>query len=149
MADVNVQGAINRVVSTVDKVFDKEVADFAQVYKKTEVYTKDEVDAKVASVYKFKGNVADFAALPSTGQVAGDVYNCTDTGDNYAWTGTDWDKLAGTVDLTAYAKTTEVTQAVATETDARTAADDALRTLIMGNTTIDDTALAALEAKLA
>lgn len=62
-------------------------------------YTKSEVDAKVASVYVFKGNVANYAALPSTGLTIGDVYNLTDTGENYAWTGTVWDNLGTTIDV--------------------------------------------------
>lgn len=149
MADVNIQTGIDRVVGTVGKVFDKEVADFAQVYKKTEVYNKTEVDAKLTSAFHYKGNVANEAALPSSDNQTGDVYNCLDTGDNYAWSGTAWDKLSGTVDLTAYAKTAEVTAAVAAETDARTTSEAELRALITGGASIDDTALAALEAKLA
>jgi len=62
-------------------------------------YTKSEVDAKVSSVYKFKGNVANYAALPATGLTIGDVYNLLDTGANYAWTGTVWDKLGDTIDI--------------------------------------------------
>jgi lysophospholipase L1-like esterase len=62
-------------------------------------YTKSEVDAKVASVYVFKGNVANYAALPSTGQEIGWTYNLSDTGANYAWTGTVWDKLGDTIDI--------------------------------------------------
>lgn len=62
-------------------------------------YTKSEVDSKVSSVYRFKNNVANYAALPSTGLTAGDVYNLSDTGANYAWTGTVWDELGTTVDI--------------------------------------------------
>lgn len=64
--------------------------------------TKQYVDSAVASVYKYKGSVANQSALPSSNQVVGDVYNVEDTGDNFAWDGTQWDKLAGTVDLSAY-----------------------------------------------
>ena len=69
---------------------------------KSDTYTKAEVDAKVTSVYRFKGNVASASALPTEGNVVGDVYNVEDTGDNYAWTEDGWDKLSGTIDLTAY-----------------------------------------------
>ena len=71
----------------------------------TEAANKQYVDSAVASVYKYKGSVANQAALPSSNQVVGDVYNCEDTGDNYAWDGTQWDKLAGTVDLSGYLTT--------------------------------------------
>lgn len=67
-----------------------------------DAYTKTEVDAKVASVYKYKGSVANEAALPTEGQVVGDVYNLEDTGMNVAWTGEGWDNLGSVVDLTPY-----------------------------------------------
>lgn len=69
---------------------------------KADVYTKTEVDAKVSSVYRFKGNVAKVADLPTEGNVVGDVYNVSSTGSNYAWNGTEWDKLSETLDLTPY-----------------------------------------------
>lgn len=71
-------------------------------YGITDAYTKTEVDAKVASVYKYKGSVTNEAALPTEGQVVGDVYNLEDTGMNVAWTGEGWDKLGSVVDLTPY-----------------------------------------------
>ena len=71
-------------------------------YGITDAYTKTEVDAKVSSVYKYKGSVADESALPTEGQVVGDVYNLEDTGMNVAWTGEGWDKLGSVVDLTPY-----------------------------------------------
>ena len=67
--------------------------------------TKQYVDAAVSSVYKYKGSVANQSALPSAGQIVGDVYNVEDTGDNFAWDGAKWDKLAGTVDLSGYLTT--------------------------------------------
>ena len=73
-----------------------------------DAYTKAEVDAKVSSVYKFKGSVATFSDLPSEGQVIGDVYNITETGANYAWTDAGWDKLSETVDLSAYITSEDV-----------------------------------------
>ena len=68
----------------------------------TYYYTKLEVDNKVSSVYKYKGSVATYNDLPSTGLTAGDVYNVEEDGSNYAWTGTAWDKLGGEVDLSDY-----------------------------------------------
>jgi hypothetical protein len=64
----------------------------------------------ISSVYKYKGSVASYSVLPSSGQEVGDVYNveAADTtngvnaGDNVAWNGTAWDVLAGTVDLSGY-----------------------------------------------
>ena len=70
--------------------------------------TKQYVDNAVASVYKYKGSVENEAALPDSGQTVGDVYNTEETGDNYAWDGKKWDKLAGIVDLSNYATVTQV-----------------------------------------
>lgn len=67
--------------------------------------TKQYVDSAVSSVYKYRGSVANQAALPVSDQTIGDVYNVEDTGDNFAWDGTQWDKLAGTVDLSGYVTT--------------------------------------------
>ena len=78
------------------------VDDLTNYYKKTETYTKTEVDNKVSSVYRYKGSVATFGDLPSTGQVIGDVYNVESDGSNYAWNGTTWDKLGGEIDLSDY-----------------------------------------------
>lgn len=93
-------------------------------------YTKTEVDNKVASavgsVYKMKGSVDNATALTAlTGVVIGDVYNVVaagtlngeafEAGSNFvaikAGAGSQtgmWDKLGGTIDLSAYAKKTEV-----------------------------------------
>ncbi|MBR4486444.1 hypothetical protein IKS57_03700, partial [bacterium] len=78
------------------------VDDLTNYYKKTETYTKTEVDNKVSSVYKYKGSVATYQDLPSSGQVVGDVYNVESDGSNYAWNGTTWDKLGGDIDLSDY-----------------------------------------------
>jgi hypothetical protein len=71
-------------------------------YGIADAYTKSEVDAKVSSVYKVKGSVDSYDALPTEDQVVGDVYNVLDSGSNYVWTEDGWDKLSETVDLTPY-----------------------------------------------
>ena len=71
-------------------------------YGIADAYTKTEVDAKVASVYRYKGSVASESKLPTSGMVVGDVYDIQDTGMNVAWNGTAWDKLGISVDLTPY-----------------------------------------------
>ena len=75
-----------------------------------DAYTKAEVNAKVSSVYKYKGSVANYEALPKEDNVTGDVYNVEDTGANYAWNGTAWDKLSETVDLTNYITNEKLTE---------------------------------------
>lgn len=66
--------------------------------------------ADISTVYKYKGTVATYSALPTADQVVGDVYNVEaadatngiNAGDNVAWNGTDWDNLSGIVDLSGY-----------------------------------------------
>lgn len=68
----------------------------------------------ITNIYKFKGTKTNYAELPTTNRVTGDVWNITNAdaehgikaGDNVAWNGTAWDNLSGTVDLSAYATTT-------------------------------------------
>lgn len=55
----------------------------------------------ITSMYKYKGSVATVAALPSTGQTVGDVYNVEATGMNYAWDGTAWDALGEIFTITS------------------------------------------------
>ena len=47
----------------------------------------------ISTVYKYKGSVDNYAALPQDDNQVGDTYNLTDTGMNYVWTGTAWDAL--------------------------------------------------------
>lgn len=67
-----------------------------------DVYTKDEIDTKISTVYKYCGSVATVEELPAENQSVGDVYNVEADGINYAWDGTKWDSLAGVVDLSGY-----------------------------------------------
>lgn len=68
-------------------------------------------DLGLSSVYVYKGSVADYASLPSTGQQVGDTYNVEaaystyPAGTNFAWNGTTWDALGGSVDLSGYLTT--------------------------------------------
>lgn len=52
--------------------------------------------ADIANAYIYRGSVATYDKLPSSGQVSGDVYNVESDGRNYAWNGTVWDDLGGT-----------------------------------------------------
>ena len=55
--------------------------------------------ADLTTVYRYKGTVASVDALPTTAEV-GDVYNVEgDNGQNYAWTGTSWDALGGSIQI--------------------------------------------------
>lgn len=53
----------------------------------------------ISSVYRYKGSVAAVANLP-TGAEVGDVYNVEgDNGQNYAWDGSKWDALGGSIQI--------------------------------------------------
>lgn len=66
----------------------------------------------LTTVYQYKGSVATYADLPTTGQKIGDVYNVETAdpdhgikaGDNVAWDGAQWDTLGGNHDLSGYAQ---------------------------------------------
>lgn len=87
---------------------------FGSIAGNTEMYTGanvdtlladalSKIDAKLASAMHYKGTVADMNDLNAVADPeVGDVYNVAATGDNYAFDGTNWDKLAGVIDLTAY-----------------------------------------------
>lgn len=76
-----------------------------------DVYTKSEIDGLISGIYLYKGTVKSFADLPTEGLKSGDVYNIETAdeahgiaaGDNVAWNGESWDKLAGFIDLSKYA----------------------------------------------
>ena len=75
-----------------------DLSDSGSYYTSTQV--DNAISQAVSSVYKFKGSVSTYNNLPTTGLTAGDVYNVEDTGANYGWTGSVWDKLSD--DLTNY-----------------------------------------------
>lgn len=85
----------------------------AQILNKPTIITEEQVDQKIntaiGSVYRVKGSVANYNALPTKDVSIGDVYNLEDTGANYVATSTtpDWDKLSETVDLSGYLTKTD------------------------------------------
>lgn len=66
------------------------------------------VNEKLTAVCHYKGTVSTYSNLPTSGRAVGDTYNVTDTGANYTWSGSAWDKLSENVDLTAYALRSEI-----------------------------------------
>jgi len=61
-------------------------------------YHRKYLEDKTSTMH-YKGSVATRSLLPTTGQVAGDVWNITDTGENVAWDGTNWDEFGSLLDL--------------------------------------------------
>ena len=101
----------------------------------------DSVKAKVTSIYTPKGSVDSYDKLPTENLTAGDVYNVVaaygnyPAGTNWAWTGTEWDALGGSIDLSNYFNKEEVNAAIKVEADRAVAAEQALGTRIDGVTT--------------
>lgn len=83
----------------------------------TETYTKSEIDGKLTGAMHFKGTKANAAALPSTGNTTGDMWNVTDTGANYAWDGSAWDKLSENIDLSSVVPNTRTVNGKALSSD--------------------------------
>lgn len=89
--------------------------------------TKAQMDAAIAGLGKvlnWKGTKATFADLPTTGNKAGDTWNVTaehgntPAGTNYTWSGTDWDPLGGTIDLSGYVEAADLQPLTDEEIDA-------------------------------
>lgn len=76
------------------------------------------IDTAVFRVYKYKGSVANVAALPASGNTDGDVYDVQDTGMNYAWNGTAWDAMGQIVDTSLLWAKTELVALTTAEIDA-------------------------------
>lgn len=164
---ISVDG-FNAVVDTVAKTATI-TAGFAlakDVYTKEEVFTKDEITEKLSAVYDYKGTVATYEDLPTSGVKKGDVYNVEaghdlyPAGTNWAWDGSKWDALGGLVDLSGVEKkisdnTTAIgvnAQAIADEAARADAAEKAIRadlgekTATEGNTAFGR--IAVLESEL-
>ncbi len=92
----------------------------------------DDLKASVAAALDYKGTKDTYDALPTEGNKKGDVWNVvaahgtTPAGTNYAWDGTQWDPLGGTVDLSGYYTRTQVDDAISTAKTELEAADTAL-----------------------
>lgn len=92
--------------------------------------------AEIASALKYMGSKAKYSDLPSTGNTKGDVWNVvaangnTPAGTNYAWDGSAWDPLGGTVDLSSYQtkKVETASRALITNGDGNIAVSDVTST---------------------
>ena len=74
-----------------------DAVDWANVQNKPDLALKSDL----TSLYRFKGTVANYASLPTTGNEVGDVWNVSATGMNYTWTGEDWDALGQELQIEA------------------------------------------------
>lgn len=93
----------------------------------SEYQTKSDLDSAIGAlgvVLKYKGTKQTYADLPSTGNKEGDVWNVveangtTPAGTNYAWDGSKWDALGGSVDLSGYVQGSDLQPLTDAEIDA-------------------------------
>ena len=98
--------ALTKKITTVANNLATHEADFSNPHK----VTAEQLG--LTTVYRYKGSVATYADLPTTGQKVGDVWNVETAdpdhgikaGDNVAWDGAQWDILGGNHDLSGYAQ---------------------------------------------
>lgn len=104
---------VNQLVEEINLKLDDTVA--ASTYlRQDDANTTYAKKSDITNIYKFKGTKTNYSDLPTTGVIAGDVWNITNAdaehgikaGDNVAWDGTKWDNLSGVADLSGYATTT-------------------------------------------
>ncbi len=91
-------------------------------YGITDAYTKTEVDGMVAGTFHFRGEKSAYNQLPTDAK-EGDVWQVGDK--EYAWDGDSWVELGFNVDLSAYAKTADVSATYATIATVNTKANAA------------------------
>lgn len=96
---IKVNGIVQSITS---KSVDIDLSDYA---KKSDI----------TSVLHYKGQKDTVNALPSEGNVVGDMYNVKSTGANYVWDGTAWDKLSENVDLSVFYTKDEANATFATK----------------------------------
>ena len=99
-------GSAEDDITAVTNALDAHKADYDNPHK----VTAEQLG--LTTVYQYKGSVATYADLPTTGQKVGDVWNVETAdpdhgikaGDNVAWDGAQWDILGGNHDLSGYAQ---------------------------------------------
>lgn len=101
----------NKATAAADGLMSKE--DYSKLYA-FQAADQYALKSDISGAYRFKGSVANQAALPTTGNTAGDVYNIETVSDygpagaNVAWTsGGTWDNLGGNF-VVEYATAAEV-----------------------------------------
>lgn len=125
--------ATGKVVEIIDSLeSDKTDAALSAAQGKALKTLVDELKASVAAALDYKGTKDTYEELPTEGNKKGDVWNVvgahgtTPAGTNYAWDGTQWDPLGGTIDLSGYYTKTQVDDAISAAKTELETADTAL-----------------------
>lgn len=123
-------GAVIEIINTLES--DRTDAALSAAQGKALKTLVDDLRASVAAALDYKGTKDTYEDLPSEDNKKGDVWNVvaahgsTPAGTNYAWDGTQWDPLGGTVDLSGYYTKSQVNSAISTAKSELEAADTAL-----------------------
>lgn len=123
-------GAVIEIINTLES--DRTDAALSAAQGKALKTLVDDLRASVAAALDYKGTKDTYKDLPSEDNKKGDVWNVvaahgsTPAGTNYAWDGTQWDPLGGTVDLSGYYTKSQVDSAISTAKSELEAADTAL-----------------------
>ena len=91
------------------------------------VATTEYVDSAISnlgSILNYKGTKATESALPSTGNVTGDVWIVSADNSEYVWNGTAWEKLGPTIDLSGYVPTSRTVNGKALSANISLSASD-------------------------
>lgn len=120
-------------VSVIDNLTSESTTDPLSAKQGKVLNTKiEDLKTSLGSALSYKGTKDTYDALPTEGNKKGDVWNVvaahgtTPAGTNYAWDGTQWDPLGGTVDLSGYYTKTQVNDAISTAKTELKTADTAL-----------------------
>lgn len=84
------------------------------------------VENKITAIFTFKGSKATEEELPESDNAAGDVWLVSEDSSEYVWTGSAWEKLGFSVDLSSYATKEYVNGEISGLDTAYKAADTAL-----------------------
>lgn len=95
------------------------------------VYTKNEIDSKISSVFDYKGVKATEDEVKAVvDPKVGDVYFVSADSSEYVWNGTVWEKLGPVIDLSGFATTEAVNTGLSdTLSSAKSYADDKVSAL--------------------
>lgn len=112
LKDLGVSDDVSQDIATAKS----EAIESAKSYTDT---TKEElentINTKIASVFRFKGTKASLDEVQAlTDMITGDVWHISEDGKEYVYTGSEWELLGFTVDLSSYTTNDDVTQAINT-----------------------------------
>lgn len=114
-------GTAESIQKNIDKAKDEAIksatetaaTDATQKVNDAKTELQQQINAKVASVFKFKGSKDSYSEVEALkGMVTGDVWHTSDDGKEYVYTGTEWELLGFTINLSAYATSEAVTAAI-------------------------------------